>query len=97
MEQQFKLPFRSFSPILECLVQVMASQLLIRLARKVHPRKQQMMAQVPGSLPSIWETWIEFWASTFSLLQPQLLKALGESEQMEDFSVSLLFNLNEVK
>lgn len=35
--------------------------------------KQWKMAQVLGSLPLPWKTWMEFWAPGFTLAQSQLL------------------------
>lgn len=32
----------------------------IQLLANVHPEKQQVIAQVLGSLPPMWETWTEF-------------------------------------
>lgn len=39
---------------------------------------QQALAQVVGSLPPLWETWIEFLALGFSLAQLWLLQASWE-------------------
>lgn len=39
---------------------------------------QQVVAQVVGFLPPIWETHIEFWVSGFRLAQTQPLKKFRE-------------------
>lgn len=48
------------------------------LPASVHPGKQQMMSQVVGFLRPTMETWMEFLASDFGLVQPQLLWVFGE-------------------
>lgn len=49
-----------------------------QIPANTHPGKQQIMAQVVGSLPLMWKTWIELQTLGFSLVQPQLLQTSGQ-------------------
>lgn len=52
--------------------------IMIQPSANTHPKKQQVMDQVLGPLPLMWETQIEFWTSDFSQGQPWLLQVFGE-------------------
>lgn len=66
-------------------VQVLPTLLLIQLLTNV-PWRQQVMTQVLGSLPSIWETQM-FLAPGFGLAQALLLWAFGSKPEDERFAV----------
>lgn len=61
----------------EAPAQVLATRLPMQLPGKV-PRKQQVTAQGLESLPSMWETSLEFLALGFSPAQPLLLQPSGK-------------------
>lgn len=63
---------------------------LITAPCKVHRGRQQVAAQVAKSQSSTWETWMEFQAVSFSLVQPRLLQAFGEGNIKWEISLSLL-------
>lgn len=69
------------SQLLGCLRPISESQLYsaFQLPADVYLRRQQMMVQVLGSQPPIWETGIEFQAPGFRSAQPWLLQTFGES------------------
>lgn len=76
-------------PFHKVCVQVLASFPTVVLAN-VHPGKQQLrIAQAAASLPSMWETWMEFLAHSFSLDQPYLLKVSAVNPQMRILCFSL--------
>lgn len=60
------------SQLLGCLCPISESQLYFafQLPVDVYLRRQQMMVQVLGSQPPIWETGIEFQAPGFRSAQP---------------------------
>lgn len=47
------------------------------------------MAQGFASLPTTWESWIEFWVPGFSLASPQLFEGTWGSEPANEGSISL--------
>lgn len=83
-------------PIIRAPVSVQTILLLIQLPANAHSQRQQLMAQVLGTLSATqWETWMEFLTPSFSL-QPQLSWALRRKDtnkQMEDEFLSLLLPL----
>lgn len=46
-----------------------------QLLASMHPGKQQVMAEVLGSLLPMWETWLKFWVLGFSQAQLWMLWA----------------------
>lgn len=60
-------------PLLECLHIVSDSGTDFQLPTTVHPACQQVMAQGVGSLPSMWESRMEFLAPGFSLWGAQVM------------------------
>lgn len=68
------------------------SRYLDQTLASLYPGGQQMMAQVNGSLPSVWETQTEFLSLGFSLsLQLQLLAETWEVNQQTESILSLPF------
>lgn len=53
--------------------------------------KQQMMAEIPVSLPLPQETWIEFRDPAFGLVQAQLLQEFGGDKQQMEKALCLNF------
>lgn len=47
-----------------------------------NPRRQQVMAQVAGSLPPLWETQIKFLLLGFGLGQPRGCAYVGSEHQL---------------
>lgn len=78
MEQAFdvvKMPLRMFISISECLVQVPAPSLPIRLPAN---EAAGVGSSTWVSLPSLWDTWMGLLVPGFRLAQPQTLQASGE-------------------
>lgn len=72
--QQVKLLLEMpVSHIRVCRIDPCFPLLLIQLPTNVHFRRHQVIAQVLGSLPPIWDTRMEFLAHSFSLVLPWLL------------------------
>lgn len=59
-----------------------------QLPGSVHPKRQQVLASVTKSLPSMWETWIKSLASSFSLVKPGTNAGIRrENQQVEDLAL----------
>lgn len=61
----------------------------VQFPAHVHPLRQQLIANVVGSLPPVRETWIEFPATGFNLTVPQSLWAFGERNSALAISLCL--------
>lgn len=60
-----------------------------QLFTNLHPGKQLEITQEVGALPHMLETQIEFPASDFGLIQPQMLQTFGESTSGQGISECL--------
>lgn len=63
----------------------------------MHLGMHQMMAEVPGSLPPMEETWMEFLSPSFSLAHPWLLWAFEEKTRGLKISVSPRYSFKHLK